>query len=136
MAAKDREQAPEPQVIPYITYPSKGGTKACDAGDLELDFLEGMVTLPDGKTEKMSLALKGTKFQVVYVTVNSSQRAQVSLDNGGYWEVAANQIQTFLWQPCKHATIHLAQASNIRVFASVDPRGGPAVADVTAPAPI
>ncbi len=127
------EAKPTPEI--YITFPPAGATRTITRGDLVLDFWDGEAKLPDGTEEKLSGRLRGTPFSHVYVTVHSSQIVVVFLDGQGGWTVSANQVQTFVWQPCRKVTIRATQSTNVRVFASSDPRGGPVIADITAPSP-
>lgn len=119
----------------YITYPKAGGTRAIGIGDMVVDFVEGTVRLPSGEDEFLSGKLKGTPFRAVYVTVHPSVAVVVDMDNQGRWTVAANQAQTFLWIPCRILQVTTTAATNIRVLGTTNPRGGPAITDVTAPPP-
>ncbi len=122
----------------YITYPPAGGTKSVGIGDLVIDFVQGRVRLPDGSRERTSGNLIDTGWEDIGIqsaTIHASQIVLADIDRLGFWTVNANEITTFLRQPCRFLTIRTTQATNIRVYGSTNAIGGPAISSVTAPAP-
>lgn len=118
----------------HMVWPTGGGTQSVGAGDTTIDFEEGLAKLPNGNRQYLKRKLKGSQFKYVYVTIHTNQEIDVELEPGaGLWTVSANQFYSFLFIPCKFLRIVTTTTTNLRVFASTDPRGGPAVADAITP---
>jgi len=68
----------------YITYPAKGGKKTIGVGTLEIDFLTGQVTPPDGSTEHTSLRLDAFGFEKARsISIDTTKSVTLSLHEGG-----------------------------------------------------
>ncbi len=114
----------EPELEIYITFPAAGGTKSVTAGDLILDFTQGEARLPGGTKEKLSGKLPSKQDFVRSFFCEPDQDVAVSLDGLGYYTIPANSMTGIIFQRYRTAQMKLTATTNLKVFASTDPRGG------------
>lgn len=108
----------------YITYPAKGGKKTIGMGTLEIDFLTGQVTLPDGSTEYTSLRLDAFGFEKAgSISIDTTKSVTLSLDDGGKYEIDAHQLFGVGDRNFRIAYIEATETTKIKMWVSTSPRG-------------
>lgn len=108
----------------YITYPAKGGKKTIGTGTLEIDFLTGQVTPPDGSTEHTSLRLDAFGFEKVRsISIDTTKSVTLSLDDGGKYEIEAHQLFGVGDRNFRIAYVEATETTEIKVWASTSLRG-------------
>ena len=108
----------------YITYPAKGGKKTIGAGTLEIDFLTGQVTPPDGSTEHTSLRLDAFGFEKAgSISIDTTKSVTLSLDDGGKYEIEAHQLFGVGDRKFRIAYIEATETTEIKMWVSTSPRG-------------
>jgi len=108
----------------YITYPAKGGKKTIGVGTLEIDFLTGQVTPPDGSTEHTSLRLDAFGFEKARsISIDTTKSVTLSLDDGGKYEIEAHQLFGVGDRKFRIAYIEATESTEIKIWASTSLRG-------------
>jgi len=108
----------------YITYPAKGGKRTIGAGTLEIDFLTGQVSLPNGETENTSLRLDAFGFKTVgSISIDTTKAVTLSLDDSGKYEIEAYQLFGIGNREFRIAYIEATETTEIKIWASTSPRG-------------
>jgi hypothetical protein len=108
----------------YITYPAKGGKRTIGVGTLEIDFLTGQVTPPDGSTEHTSLRLDAFGFEKARsISIDTTKSVTLSLDDGGKYEIEAHQLFGVGDRNFRIAYIETTETTEIKIWASTSLRG-------------
>lgn len=121
-----------------FTYPSEGGDKAVDIGDLVIDFYEGTVQLPDGTKEDLHDNLKNhDKIFIRSYFIKPTKQVKFNLDGRGNTTIEAGDVHMETLQNFQKLYIRILEDSTkIRLWACTNPsavRKVLAVADIATP---
>ena len=107
----------------YVTLPASGGNQAVGIGRTTIDFVAGVVQLAGGGTARLSDSVRPGEFMRSFFC-EPDQDIDVALNEKGFYRFPANQLTGIIFFEFITVQITTTVATNLRVFASPDPRGG------------
>lgn len=108
------------KIFPYFTYPRDGTKKTVGAGVTQLDFWEGVVTLPDGTEEAISDKLEayGEDEYIRSFQVDINQDIKIWLDDFGKKPIDKDDIHLEAYQNFRRLYIETTVDTQLHVWAS------------------
>lgn len=116
---KQEDVVPKPEHISFY-YPTSGGQITLPAGDTSINFIEGNVSQPNGKSDTLSSRLSGSPFSTIGALFIVADKSFVINING----VAQMTVEKNFKK--KHVSIQrinisVSSSTNILLWASTDP---------------
>jgi hypothetical protein len=108
------------KIHPYFTYPRDGTKKTVGAGVTQLDFWEGVVTLPDNTEEPISDKLEayGDDEYIRSFQVDTNQDIKIWLDDFGKKPIDKDDIHLEAYQHFRRLYIETTEDTEFHVWAS------------------
>ena len=117
----------QPPNIPFM-YPRDGGYKLLKAGETRINFFDGVVTLPDSSTEKLSNYLDSTRQDYVRSILFIADRTvDLTWDGNARYTIPPAIPVPLLNLELRKMHIIADANTNVRVLASTHPQGVPAM---------